>query len=189
MGASNSAPEPPTLAEKGWSGPGVILALSPSENGVLIAMKGYVPKVVIEEMRPAMGEEWLGNEVAREMARGTLESLRGPNQCDYIDVIAGEMPCKATGPNQPDEVDAPIQEASGPEGRRERIRHVKDRGPHHAGPGERGPDRDGAKRSRRTSFSGRPAPWAHRRPRGGHTTGQSTASVSSRGGGEGGGEG
>eukprot|EP00435_Cladocopium_sp_Y103_P059011 s3579_g21.t1 len=55
----------------GWSGPGVVLAIWPTERSLWISLRGHLLKASREHLRPATSEEHLGAELIRELSSET----------------------------------------------------------------------------------------------------------------------
>ena len=58
---------------KGWTGPGVVVAVSPTRTSFWISMRGCLLKCSSEQVRKATDAEWLGAELSKTLATETIE--------------------------------------------------------------------------------------------------------------------
>lgn len=80
---------------RGWAGPGVLLAESPSGTGWWISMRGRLWQVSTEQIRMATPEENLGAELVAELSQDLLQKLQSPGQIAYQDITREEFPNEA----------------------------------------------------------------------------------------------
>ena len=73
---------------KGWTGPGVVVALSPTRTSFWISMLGCLLKCSSEQVRKATDAEWLGAELSETLATELLKSRQRSGQRGYFDVEA-----------------------------------------------------------------------------------------------------
>jgi hypothetical protein len=57
----------PKIKRRGWHGPGVLLASSPSGGSHWAAMRGALLKVATEQLRRASDDEFLGVELLKAL--------------------------------------------------------------------------------------------------------------------------
>ena len=77
---------------KGWTGPGVVVAVSPVRTSFWISMRGYLLKCSSEQVRNATDAEWLGAELSRTLATVLLNSRQRSGQRGYVDVETEGQP-------------------------------------------------------------------------------------------------
>ncbi|CAK8993884.1 unnamed protein product [Durusdinium trenchii] len=80
---------------RGWAGPGVLLAESPSGTGWWISMRGRLWQVSTEQIRMATPEENLGAELVAELSQDLLQKLQSPGQIAYQDITREDIPNEA----------------------------------------------------------------------------------------------
>ena len=71
---------------RGWTGPGVLLAESPTGNSLWVTMRGRLFKVSREQVRNATAEEHLGAELIQELSKDMLEDLKVGKNHSFTDV-------------------------------------------------------------------------------------------------------
>ena len=71
---------------KGWTGPGVVVAVSPTRTSFWISMRGCLLKCSSEQVRKATDAEWLGAELSKTLATELLKSRQRSGQRGYVDV-------------------------------------------------------------------------------------------------------
>ena len=71
---------------KGWTGPGVVFAVSPTKTSLWVSMRGCLLKCSNEQVRKATDAEWLSAELRRTLATELLNSRRRSGQRGYVDV-------------------------------------------------------------------------------------------------------
>ena len=71
---------------KGWTGPGVVVAVSPTKTSFWISMRGCLLKCSSEQVRKATDAEWLGAELSKTLATELLKSRQRSGQRGYVDV-------------------------------------------------------------------------------------------------------
>ena len=71
---------------RGWTGPGVVVAVSPTKTSFWISMRGCLHKCSSEQGRKATDAGWLGAELSRTLATELLNSRRRRGQRGYVDV-------------------------------------------------------------------------------------------------------
>ena len=71
---------------KGWTGPGVVVAVSPTKTSFWVSMRGCLLKCWSEQVRKATDAEWLGAELSRTLATELLNSCRRSGQRGYVDM-------------------------------------------------------------------------------------------------------
>lgn len=76
----------------GWTGPGVLIAESPSNRSWWISMRGRLWKAGREQIRLATSEEQLGAELVTELSKEMLDKLQTPGQIAYQDVSGEQGP-------------------------------------------------------------------------------------------------
>ena len=81
-----------TPSFKGWAGPGVLLAETPSQSGWWVSVRGRLWQVSLEQLRHGTPEEQLGAELVVEMSQEMLTKLKSPGQIAYQDVSAEQIP-------------------------------------------------------------------------------------------------
>ena len=77
---------------KGWTGPGVVVAVSPTKTSFWISMRGCLLKCSSEQVRKATDAEWLGAELSKTLATELLKSRQRSGQRGYVDVEAEGQP-------------------------------------------------------------------------------------------------
>ena len=73
---------------KGWTGPGVVVAVSPTRTSFWISMRGCLLKCPSEQVRKGTDAEWLGAELSRTLARAAREA----DNVGYVDVETEGQP-------------------------------------------------------------------------------------------------
>ena len=73
-------------ARKGWTGPGVVVAVSPTRTSFWISMRGCLLKCSSEQVRKATDAEWLGAELSKTLATELLKSRQRSGQRGHVDV-------------------------------------------------------------------------------------------------------
>ena len=71
---------------RGWTGPGVVVAVSPTRTSFWISMSGCLLKCSGEQVRKATDAEWLGAELSRTLATELLNCRQRSGQRGYVDV-------------------------------------------------------------------------------------------------------
>ena len=71
---------------KGWTGPGVVVAVSPTRTSFWISMRGCLLKCSSEQA------EWLGAELSKTLATELLKSRQRSGQRGYVDVETEGQP-------------------------------------------------------------------------------------------------
>ena len=77
---------------KGWTGPGVVVAVSPTRTSFLISMRGCLLKCSSEQVRKATDAEWFGAELSKTLATELLNSRQGSGQRGHVDVENEGLP-------------------------------------------------------------------------------------------------
>ena len=77
---------------KGWTGPGVVVAVSPTKTSFWISMRGCLLKCSSEQVRKATDAEWPGAELSKTLATELLKSRQRSGQRGYVDVEAEGQP-------------------------------------------------------------------------------------------------
>ena len=77
---------------KGWIGPGVVVAVSPTKTSFWISMRGCLLKCSSEQVRKATDAEWFGAELSKTLATELLKSRQRSGQRRYVDVEAEGQP-------------------------------------------------------------------------------------------------
>ena len=77
---------------KGWTAPGVVVAVSPTKTSFWISMRGCLLKCSSEQVRKATDAEWLGAELSKTLATELLKSRQRSGQRGYVDVEAEGQP-------------------------------------------------------------------------------------------------
>ena len=77
---------------KGWTGPGVVVAVSPTRTSFWISMRGCLLKCSSEQVRKATDAEWLGAELSKTLATELLKSRQRSGQRGYVDVETEGQP-------------------------------------------------------------------------------------------------
>ena len=65
---------------KGWTGPGVVVAVSPTRTSFWISMRGCLLKCSSEQVRKSTDAEWLGAELSKTLATEQLKSRQRSGQ-------------------------------------------------------------------------------------------------------------
>ena len=68
---------------RGWSGPGVVVAISENNRSLWVSLRGYLLKVSKEHLRHATSEESLGVELIKVLSAEMLEGLESGNIRHY----------------------------------------------------------------------------------------------------------
>ena len=76
----------------GWTGPGVVAAVSPTRTSFWISMRGCLPKCSSEQVRKATDAEWPGAELSKTLATELLKSRQRSGQRGYVDVEVEGQP-------------------------------------------------------------------------------------------------
>ena len=71
---------------RGWTGPGVVVAVSPTKTSFWISMRGCLLKCSSEQVRKATDAEWLGTGLSRTLATELLNSRRRSGHRGFVDV-------------------------------------------------------------------------------------------------------
>ena len=71
---------------RGWSGPGVVVAISENNRSLWVSLRGYLLKVSKEHLRHATSEESLGVELIKVLSAEMLEGLESGNIRHYRDL-------------------------------------------------------------------------------------------------------
>ena len=77
---------------KGWTGPGVVVAVSPTKTSFWISMRGCLLKCSSEQVRKATDAEWLGAELSKTLGTELLKSRQRSGQRGYVDVETEGQP-------------------------------------------------------------------------------------------------
>ena len=77
---------------KGWTGSGVVVAVSPTKTSFWISMRGCLLKCSSEQVRKAIDAEWLGAELSKTLATELLKSRQRSGQRGYVDVEVEGQP-------------------------------------------------------------------------------------------------
>ena len=77
---------------KGWTGPGVVVAVSPTKTSFWISMRGCLLKCSSEQVRKATDAEWLGAELSKTLATELLKSRQRSGQRGCVDVEVEGQP-------------------------------------------------------------------------------------------------
>ena len=85
---------------KGWTGPGVVVAVSPTRTSFWISMRGCLFKCSSQQVRKATDAEWLGAELSKTLA---MKSRQRSGQRGYVDVeTEGQPPEEPPADTRPD---------------------------------------------------------------------------------------
>ena len=76
----------------GWSGPGVLLAISPSEKSLWVSLRGHLLKVSREHLRSATAEEHLGAELIKELSSEMLKDIKDGKVRHFHDLTEEPTP-------------------------------------------------------------------------------------------------
>ena len=71
---------------EGWTGPGVLVAVSPTKTSFWVSVRGCLLKCWSEQVRKATDAEWLGAELSQNLATELLNGRRRSGQRGYVDV-------------------------------------------------------------------------------------------------------
>ena len=82
---------------KGWTGPCVVVAVSPTKTSFWISMRGCLLKCSSEQVRKATDVEWLGAELSKTLATELLKSRQRSGQCGYVHVEVEGQPTEILG--------------------------------------------------------------------------------------------
>ena len=100
-----------TTGKRGWTGPGVIIAISQTKTSFWIHMRGSLLKCSGEQVRKATDAEYLGTELVKVLSQELLKSRERSGQRGYVDVeVEGnpdEEPPEDTRPDVRDVVGVP----------------------------------------------------------------------------------
>ena len=100
-----------TTGKRGWTGPGVIIAISQTKTSFWIHMRGALLKCSGEQVRKATDAEYLGTELVKVLSQELLKSRERSGQRGYVDVeVEGnpdEEPPEDTRPDVRDVVGIP----------------------------------------------------------------------------------
>ena len=83
---------------KGWTGPGIVVAVSPTRTSIWISMRGCLLKCLSAQVRKATDAEWLGAELSKTLATELLKSRQRSGQRGYVDVEAEGQPTEEEPP-------------------------------------------------------------------------------------------
>ena len=75
---------------QGWTGPGVVVAVSPTRTSFWISMRGCLLKFSSEQVRKATDAEWLGAKFSKTLATELLKSRQRSGR--YVDVETEGQP-------------------------------------------------------------------------------------------------
>ena len=75
-----------TAVYKGWTGPGIVVAINSNERSLWISLRGYLVKASREQVRAATSEEFLGVELVQELSSALLEDVETGQLRNYRDV-------------------------------------------------------------------------------------------------------
>ena len=70
----------------GWSGPGVLVALSSNGRSAWVSLRGYLVKASREQVRSATSEESLGAELVQELSKAMLEEIESGSLRNFRDI-------------------------------------------------------------------------------------------------------
>lgn len=70
----------------GWTGPGVVVAVSENGRSLWVSMRGYLIKASREQTRAATSEESLGAELVQELSKAMLQDLESGNVSHFRDI-------------------------------------------------------------------------------------------------------
>ena len=70
----------------GWTGPGVVVAVSPTRTSFWISMRGCLLKCSSEQLRKATDAGWFGAELSKSLATELLKSRQRSGQRGCVDV-------------------------------------------------------------------------------------------------------
>ena len=76
---------------KGWTGPGVVVAVSPTRTSFWISMRGCLLKCSSEQVGKATDAEWPGAELSKTLATELLKSRQRSGQRGYVDVETDQL--------------------------------------------------------------------------------------------------
>ena len=77
---------------KGWTGPGVVVAVSPTRTSIWISMRGCMLKCSSEQVRKATDAEWPGAELSKTLGTELLKRRQRSGQRGYVDVETEGQP-------------------------------------------------------------------------------------------------
>ena len=77
---------------KGCTGPGVVVAVSPTRTSFWISLRGCLLNCSSEQVRKATDAEWLGAELSKTLATELLKSRQRSGQRGYVDVETEGQP-------------------------------------------------------------------------------------------------
>ena len=77
---------------KGWTEPGVVVAVSLTRTSFWISMRGCLLKCSSEQVRKATDAEWLGAELSKTLATELMKSRQRSGQRGYVDVETEGQP-------------------------------------------------------------------------------------------------
>ena len=81
-----------TAKHHGWTGPGVVLAISPNDRSLWISLRGQLLKTSREQTRPATTEEHLGAELIKELSSEILQDIQAGRVKHFHDITADGTP-------------------------------------------------------------------------------------------------
>ena len=77
---------------KGWSDPGVVLTTSPNGKSLWISLRGNLLKASREQVRPAVNEELLGIEIAKELSQELIQDMKQGKLTKFHDLTEDGNP-------------------------------------------------------------------------------------------------
>ena len=77
---------------KGWTGPGVVVAVSPTRTSFWISMRGCLLKCSSAQVRKATDAEWLGAELSKTLATELMKRRQRSGQRGHVDVETEGQP-------------------------------------------------------------------------------------------------
>ncbi|CAJ1446793.1 unnamed protein product, partial [Effrenium voratum] len=93
---------------RGWSGPGVVVAISENNRSLWVSLRGYLLKVSKEHLRHATSEESLGVELIKVLSAEMSEGLESGNIRHYRD-LEEEATAFAREQDQQEEVQVQVR--------------------------------------------------------------------------------
>ena len=81
---------------RGWTGPGVVVAVSLTRTSFWISMRGCLLKCSSEQVRKATDAEWLDAELSKTLATELLKSRQRSGRRGYVDVETEGQPTEET---------------------------------------------------------------------------------------------
>ena len=88
----------------GWTGPGIVVAVTENQKSLWISLRGYLIKASREQVRHATSEESLGAQLVQELSRAMIQDVESGNISHYRDVEDEGGPDEpALPPHQDDE--------------------------------------------------------------------------------------